>query len=166
MTLSRLTATLALAALLSLLAALPARADHGHAVIDETISSYLRVAERHWGAAPAPCAGVHGEQVLAHVALFDDPDPLIIGRAEQPGCRIWLDRDWWPGPPSRQRCLQIVHEWGHLLGHGHVEHGLMSPEAHGEVPGCDAFRPAKRRPTRARAARRARRMVMTVRRFP
>jgi hypothetical protein len=158
-------APLAIAALLGILAAAPARADHGRAVIDETISSYFRVAERHWGAAPAPCVGVHGEQVLVHAALFDDPDPLIIGRAELPGCRIWLDRDWWPAPPSRRRCLEIVHEWGHLLGHAHAERGLMSPDARGVVPGCNAFRPARPHPVRAGAARRVRRLIMVVRRF-
>jgi hypothetical protein len=158
-------APLAIAALLAVLAAQPARADHGRALIDESVSSYLRIAERHWGAAPAPCVGVQGEQVLVHAAMFDDPDPLVIGRAEQPGCRIWLDRDWWPGPPSRQRCLEIVHEWGHLLGRAHVERGLMSPDARGVVPECNAFRPPKRRPPRAAAARKVRRLVMIVRRF-
>jgi hypothetical protein len=103
--------------------------------------------------------------VLVHAALFDDPDPLIIGRAELPGCRIWLDRDWWPAPPSRRRCLEIVHEWGHLLGHPHAERGLMSPEAQGAVPGCNAFRAARPRPVRAGAARRVRRLIMVVRSF-
>jgi hypothetical protein len=156
---------IAIAALLAVLAAAPARADHGRALIDESLSSYLRVAERHWGAAPPPCVGVHGETVLVHAALFDDPDPLVSGRAEQPGCRIWLDRDWWPAPPSRRRCVELVHEWGHLLGHGHSERGLMSAEAHGPVPGCDAFRQKRRRPVRAAATRRARRLVMIIRRF-
>jgi hypothetical protein len=158
-------APLAIAALLAALAAAPARADHGRALIDETVSSYLRVAERHWGAAPAPCVGQQGEQVLVHAAMFDDPDPLIIGRAEQPGCRIWLDRDWWPGPASRRRCLEIVHEWGHLLGHSHAERGLMSEEARGVVPECNRFRQPQRGPLRAGAARRARRLIMIVRSF-
>jgi hypothetical protein len=165
MTLFRRTTTLALAALLCLLAAAPAQADHGRALIDESVSSYLRIAERHWDAAPAPCVGLNGEQVPVHAAMFDDPDPLVIGRAEQPGCRIWLDRDWWPGQPSRQRCLEIVHEWGHLLGHAHTEHGLMSPDARGVVPECNRFRPAQRRPDRGAAARRVDRLLMIVRRF-
>jgi hypothetical protein len=158
-------AILAIAALPAVLAAAPARADHGRALIDESLSSYLRVAERHWGAGPPPCVGLRGEPVHVHAALFDDPDPFVTARAEQPGCRIWLDRDWWPAPPSRRHCVEVVHEWGHLLGHGHVEHGLMSAEAHGAVPGCEAFRRARRRPARAAAARRVRRMVMIVRRL-
>jgi hypothetical protein len=165
MTLFRRITTLALAALPCLLAAAPAQADHGRALIDESVSSYLRIAERHWGAAPAPCVGVHGGQVPVHAAMFDDPDPLVIGRAEQPGCRIWLDRDWWPGEPSRQRCLEIVHEWGHLLGHAHVERGLMSPDARGVVPECNGFGRPKRRPAGAGAARKVRRLVMIVRSF-
>jgi hypothetical protein len=166
MTLLRRIAALAIAVPLALLGAAPAWADHGPALIDESLSSYLRVAERHWGAAPAACVGAQGEPVHAHAALFDDPDPLVTARAEQPGCRIWLDRDWWPARPSRRRCVEVVHEWGHLLGHGHVERGLMAPEAHGPVPGCAAFRQARPRPRRAAAARRVRRLVMVVRRAP
>jgi hypothetical protein len=161
----RPTATAGLAVLLALVAAAPARADHGRALIDETLSAYLAVAELHWGAAPAPCVGALSDPVHVHAALFDDPDPLVAARAEQPGCRIWLDRDWWPGPRSRRRCVEVVHEWGHLLGHGHTEHGLMSAEAGGAVPGCAAFRQARPRPVRAAAARRVRRLVMIVRRF-
>jgi hypothetical protein len=41
----------------------------------------------------------------------------------------------------------------------------MSPDARGVVPECDAFRPPKRRPIRAGAARRVHRLVMIVRRF-
>jgi hypothetical protein len=156
-------AIVAIAALPAVLAAPPARADHGRALIDESLSAYTRVAERHWGAAPAPCVGARGEPVQVHAALFDDPDPSVTARAEQPGCRIWLDRDWWPAPPSRRRCVEVVHEWGHLLGHGHAGHGLMSAEADGAVPGCAAFRGPRPRPVRAAAARRVRRLVMVVR---
>jgi len=44
-------------AVLGILTAAPARADHGPAPNDPALTAYLRVAELHWGAAPAPCVG-------------------------------------------------------------------------------------------------------------
>jgi hypothetical protein len=147
-----------------LLAATPARADHGPEPADPALSAYLLVAESYWGAAPEPCVGEAGEPVPVHVALFDDPDPWISARSAQPGCRIWLDRDHWPASPSRRRCLEIAHEWGHLLGHGHTKHGLMSEEASGDVPGCDPF-PGRRARTRVVQLRGTPRLARMMRRF-
>jgi hypothetical protein len=59
------------------------------------------------------------------------------------GCHIWLDRDYWPAPPSEQYCNLIAHEWGHLLGHGHSTdpNDLMWPQwTNDVVPGCRVFR--------------------------
>ncbi|MGH2762030.1 MAG: hypothetical protein ACRDLD_05555, partial [Thermoleophilaceae bacterium] len=129
----RFSAALALALVLALPAA-PARADHGPTLLDETLAAYLTVAEAHWGAAPGPCVGADGAPVALHATLFDDPDPRVSARAEQPGCRLWLDRDFWPAPPSVRGCVEIAHEWGHLLGHGHTAEGLMAGDARGAVP--------------------------------
>jgi hypothetical protein len=129
------------------------------------IAEDLRVAELHWGAAPAPCVGAAGEPVPVHLALFNHPDPSVSAHADQPGCRIWLDRDHWPGPPSRRRCVEIAHEWGHLLGHSHTTHGLMSEEASGVVPGCDRFGAQRRRPARETPLRPTPRLVTLLRRF-
>jgi hypothetical protein len=160
---ARRTTSVALGCALALLLTVPARADHGPAYLDETFASYLQIAAVHWGVSAPPCV---------HATLFDDPNPAVTARAEQPGCRIWLDRDFWPAPPRVRGCVEIAHELGHLLGHGHTPHGLMSEEALGVVPGCSVFR---RRPARIRAARRTRarrgcaagrrcRLVMLVRR--
>jgi hypothetical protein len=147
--------SLLLACAIGLACAAPAGADHGPVVLDESLAAYLAVAERHWGAAPA-CVDADGRPLPVHATLFDDPDPAVAARAEQPGCRIWLDRDYWPAPPSPLACVEIAHEWGHMLGHGHTEHGLMSEHALGVVPGCAVFRAERRALARGRAARRGR----------
>jgi hypothetical protein len=156
--------------------AAPAGADHGRALLGETFVAYKRVAQAHWGSAPPVCVGALGEPVSVHATLFDDPDPTVTARAEQPGCRIWLDHDFWPAPPRTRGCIEIAREWGHLLGQAHSERGLMAEEALGIVPGCAVFRHETRPLARSGAARRARslrrcaprrrcRHVMTVRRL-
>ena len=132
-----------------------AGADHGPVVLDESLAAYLAVAEGHWGAAPA-CTDADGRPLPVHATFFDDPDPAVAARAEQPGCRVWLDRDFWPAPPSVRGCVEIAHEWGHMLGHGHAEQGLMSENALGGVPGCSVFRMDRRAMARGQAARRTR----------
>jgi hypothetical protein len=153
----------ALACAIAVLAAPPARADHGMALLDETLGAYLLVAQAHWGEPAPTCVGVDGQPVTVHAALFDDPNPRVTARGEQPGCRIWLDRDFWPAPPGVRSCAEIAHEWGHLLGHAHTVTGLMAPDVLGAVPGCSVFgrrelrrlaRSGSRRP--ARAVRRCR----------
>jgi hypothetical protein len=177
MSLLRSVASLAVGCAIALIGAAPASADHGPALLDETFAAYVRVAQAHWGGPPPACVAANGALVPVHATLSDDPDPAVTARAEQPGCRIWLDRDFWPARPSPHGCVEIAHEWGHLLGHGHTEHGLMSEEALGAVPGCTVFRRASRRLAPASAARRARARrrcaaarrchpVMTLRRAP
>ena len=83
---------------------------------------------------------MRGQPVPVHAALFDDPRPGVAARAEQPGCRLWLDRDFWPARPSVRGCVEVAHEWGHLLGFGHTSRGLMAEDASGVVPGCSVFR--------------------------
>lgn len=70
-------------------------------------------ARSYWQAAPACPAGIS-------VSTFDDPDPNVLARGEQPGCRIWLDRSWLATSPSQPViCTVITHEYGHLIGYGH-----------------------------------------------
>ena len=147
----------------ALLAPAVARAEEEQPYGSPTLTRYLQIAERHW-AVPAPtCVGEDGSAVGVNVVLYDDPDPDVVAAAEQPGCRIWLDRDFWPRPASERDCITIVHEWGHLLGYGHSKDpdSLMFSYPTGGAPGC-AFlgrreraraRPARRR---AKAHRRAR----------
>jgi matrixin len=154
-------AATALAALLVPAAA--ARADHGEPFSNPTLTRYLKIAERHWAVAAPTCTAADGQPLGVHAVLYDEPDPSVVASAEQPGCRIWLDRDWWPRPPSERDCITIVHEWGHLLGYGHSSdpNSLMASYPTGGAPECAFF---GHRATRARsdaarkrsAARRAR----------
>lgn len=122
-------------------AASTASADHGTPYQSPTLTRYLQIAEAHWGAPAPTCPGRGGEPVGVHAVLFDDPHPDVSAVAEQPGCRIWLDRDFWPAADDETDCTIIAHEWGHLLGNGHSddERGLMYEAPEHGAPGCGVF---------------------------
>jgi hypothetical protein len=84
----------------------------GQPFSDPVLTRYEQAAQQHWGTTAPACVQTY---------LFDDPDPSIASRAEQPGCKIWLDRDYFTPPlkPDTTMCAVVVHEWGHLLGHSH-----------------------------------------------
>jgi Matrixin len=134
---------LTLACVLALAAPSLARADHGEPYTHPALAQYLEIAEAHWGSPPPSCGAADGQVIPVHVVLYDNPNPKVTATAEQPGCRIWLDRDWWPAPASRIDCTIIAHEWGHLLGHGHShdKSSLMFPQPLTGAPGCWAFTP-------------------------
>jgi hypothetical protein len=160
----------ALAVAFALVAPCAASADHGRPFADPDVEAYLEIAEAHWSQTAPTCAPPGGETIPVHVVLHDNPDPDVVATAEQPGCRMWLDRDWWPAPPSRMACTIIAHEWGHLLGFGHsADRGdLMYAEPLAGAPGCSLYepritlgtavaqssRPARRRRQRAARTRR------------
>src|SRR5688572_2558530 len=100
--------------------ALPAaaQANHGTTFLDETLATYMAIGQAHWGG-PLPSCVVGGTVIPPHAVLYDDPDPSVAARADQPGCRIWLDRSSWRQMRPTEACVVVVHEWGHLLGHGH-----------------------------------------------
>jgi len=135
--------TLAAACALALLPAATAAADDGQVVNDPTLAQYMRIAAGYWGAPEPHCEGPNGESIAPYAVMADDPNPSVAAWAEMPGCRIWLDADYWPAPPSEQYCNLIAHEWGHLLGHPHSEdsHNLMWGQwTNNVVPGCVAYR--------------------------
>lgn len=82
---------------------------------DITTNSRIRAdlvrAARYWRAKPG-CP--------VTVGVMDD-DGDTFARADRGGCRIWIDRGWWDSLRAQPRllCNVVVHEYGHLLGHGH-----------------------------------------------
>jgi hypothetical protein len=135
---------IALSAVALALAAPPAaRADHGQPFSNPDVDVYLEIAQEHWGLTAPTCAGPSGERIPVHVVLHDNPNPDVVATAEQPGCRMWLDRDWWPAPAGRFACTIIAHEWGHLLGLGHYRDSrdLMYQEPLTGAPGCSLYDP-------------------------
>jgi matrixin len=112
----------ALAAVAMALPAL-ARADYGTPLLDDALMTYFEVAGAYWSG-PVPSCVENGVTIPVHALLYDDPEASVAARAEQPGCRIWVDRDHWREMGTVEACTIIVHEWGHLLGFGHSEDPL------------------------------------------
>ena len=159
----------ALAAVVMLLPA-PAQADHGTPLLDEGLIAYLAAADRYWGGSSPSCVANGVSIISVHAVLYDDPDADVAARADQPGCRLSLDRSHWRTMSRAEACTLVVHEWGHLLGHGHVHNPLsvmspfptrlprvcVAPERRGTTarPATRRARPCAARGTRAARARR------------
>jgi hypothetical protein len=101
-----------------------AHANHGATFLDEELATYMAIAHAHWGGAIPACVANGVTVVPAHAILYDDPDPSVAARADQPGCEIWLDRSSWRQMRPAEACMVVVHEWGHLLGHSHAHDPL------------------------------------------
>src|SRR5687767_2566669 len=135
--------------------ALPAvaQANHGTTLLDETLATYMAIGQAHWGG-PMPSCVVGGTVIAPHAVLYDDPDPSVAARADQPGCRIWLDRSSWREMRPLEACMVVVHEWAHLLGHGHsLDPFDLMAEVPVRAPG-ECRRAAHGSRARASAARR------------
>jgi hypothetical protein len=128
------------------------------AVKDARVTAWLGNAQRVWNAAPA-CPG--GVRVIRAQWL---DDPAVWAAAEQPGCTIALDPDFYPAPARADRatwesqmCSVLAHEWGHLLGQAHStdSRSLMYPSVdtvRGCAPAAPKAAPAEHAaPARARA---------------
>jgi hypothetical protein len=145
----------ALAAVALALLPTPARADHGTPFLNDRLATYMAISHSHWGGAVPTCVANGVTVIPVHAVLYDDPDPEVAARADQPGCRLWVDRGNWRGMRPAEACMIVVHEWGHLLGldHSHDPLDVMADFPAVPPPECAAL---GRRSPRARAsARRA-----------
>jgi hypothetical protein len=144
-------------AAVALALAAPAAAQAETTFLDDDLGTYFGIAHAYWGGPIPTCVENGVLTVPVHAVLYDDPDPSVAARAEQPGCRIWLDRGKWRRMGRAEACMVVVHEWGHLLGHGHSEDpsDLMAEFPVRPPSGCARLERSSGR-ARARAARRAR----------
>jgi hypothetical protein len=144
-------------ALTAVALALPTPANAGETpFLDEDLATYFGIAHEHWGGPIPTCVANGVTTVPVHAVLYDDPDPSVAARAEQPGCRLWVDRGNWRRLAPVEACTIVVHEWGHMLGHGHSDDpdDLMAAFPRRPPRACAAL---ERRPRGARASsRRAR----------
>ena len=148
-------------------AATVGKADHGEPYQSQTLTRYLEIAAAHWGGPAPTCTGNDGQSIQVHAVLYDDPDSDVAASAEQPGCRIWIDRSYRLAQPDQIDCTILVHEWGHLLGRDHSddESSLMYESPVEGAPGCAVFgvRSNGRRQDAARKRRGARKEHRTRR---
>lgn len=103
----------------ALVFAAPATAGEGTTFLDDDLGTYFGIAHAYWGGPIPSCVENGVTTVPVHAVLYDDPDPAVAARSEQPGCQVWLDRRHWRTMGRAEACVIVVHEWGHLLGHGH-----------------------------------------------
>ena len=131
-----------------------ARATEETPVLDAGIAKYMRIAQAFWGGSAPTCVLNGVTLVPPHAVLFDDPDPEVAARGEQPGCVLWIDRDTWPTLSRVEACTVVVHEWGHMLGRGHSAdpHDPMAEYPRHPPGGCAGLTRPRRRPA-ARGAR-------------
>jgi hypothetical protein len=87
-------------------------------------------AQAYWGAAPNCPNGISIQRAQWL------PDPGVWAAAVQGGCAVAFDPDFYPAPADYDQgwyqaamCSVVAHEWGHLLGYGHVAdpNNLMNP---------------------------------------
>ena len=110
---------------------------------DPQIAQWLADAKAYWGAAPNCPDGI---SIQSAEWL---PDPNVWAAAVQGGCAMAFDPDFYPAPADYDQgwyqaamCSVVAHEWGHLLGNGHVSdpNNLMNPvTAINIVGGCPTW---------------------------
>jgi hypothetical protein len=97
---------------------------------DPQIAQWMATAQAFWGAAPNCPNGISIQRAQWL------PDPGVWAAAVQGGCAVAFDPDFYPAPADYDQgwyqaamCSVVAHEWGHLLGYGHVAdpNNLMNP---------------------------------------
>jgi hypothetical protein len=144
-------------ALAAVALALPtaATADHGVPFLHDELTSYFGVAQAYWGEPVPACLANGTTSIPVHAVLYDDPNPDVAARAEQPGCRMWLDRSSWRAMGPVEACTIVVHEWGHMVGRAHVDDPFdLMAEFPARAPrACAALRPTRAARASARSVR-------------
>ncbi len=123
---------------------------------DPQIAQWLGLARAYWNASP------NCPQGISLVRAESLPDPGVWAAAVPGGCEIAFDPDFYPAPAGYDRawwqaamCSVVAHEYGHLLGYGHVADpsNLMNPVTPiNIVPGCPTWGLPSATPAPAQAA--------------
>ena len=97
---------------------------------DPQIAQWMGLAQTFWGTTPNCPNGISIQRAEWL------PDPSVWAAAVQGGCAVAFDPDFYPAPadfdPSWYQaamCSVVAHEYGHLIGYGHVADpsNLMNP---------------------------------------
>jgi hypothetical protein len=146
----------------------------GAAVGDE-VTRALELGERRFG--PACDGGISITWNAFELEYDDDPGARAWARTFAEECRIEFNLGVWLSPAWRRAvydwpwlCTLVVHEYGHLAGHGHVDdpNHIMHATIERIAPECEHAPVAERalvsaRPAKARASERLRRTERTRR---
>lgn len=81
----------------------------------------LGLAAQYWNASPNCPGGVS-------MLTMKPGTGNVSAKADQGGCRMWISTTVLSRAFPRERCIIVVHEWGHLLGKGHTS-GIMAADA-------------------------------------
>jgi hypothetical protein len=108
----------------------------GPAPAPATLQGDLDAAAAYWQAAPALCSTESMTSIPSRGRVLGEgtvPDPTLSGP-----CVMEIST----GMNRRLRCLVVVHEYGHWLGHGHSpdRHNVMFPVVNPKdlvVPECE-----------------------------
>lgn len=95
----------------------------------------LSLAAQYWNASPACPNGVA-------MMTMRPGSTNVSAKADPNGCRMWISTTVLDSAFARERCIIVVHEWGHLLGNGHSPGGIMAADASIydlDIPICDAL---------------------------
>lgn len=109
-------------------------------------SSYTQIADATWP--DSPCVG----QLIVQFGEIHTPgaageatgmENYADGTSFLRSCVMTVDPVQWAAMTPYARCKIVVHEAGHLDGHGHTEHGVMAPDSDDSQPfaPCDVWQP-------------------------
>lgn len=119
----RAAAVVLLALIAAMLVAPAARADSPGdpaVVLEADIAYGLDRAAAYWGGAPACQDGV---QIVYAPAIVGNSGLVAETFRDRPSCRIFRGDSFTQNMGRLERCKNLAHEWGHLLGHDHSPAG-------------------------------------------
>lgn len=111
------------------------------------LATYVALAMSVWG--PAHCGTptiVTTEALPAQYMALTEwyVDPITLEERRVP-CTVYVDQEVWKFSTRVERCTILLHEWGHLVGRKHTDHGIMRPEYSTDKRCAKRFKHKRRR---------------------